>query len=316
MEPGLLKSADWPLLIDLYFFLGGVAGGAFVLATIAGLVDDRRYRDLMRVGYYVALLAIIPAPILLIVDLGLPSRFLHMLVVSKPSTDIGVQALTGGPFHLKLLSPMSAGAWALLLFSGCAFLAALMTYLEDRGNRRFGISRLVVGLVGSIFGFFIAAYPGVLLGATARPLFISSHWLGALFLVVGAATGAAAIALIMSILGGQNGLNREALARLMSFTSLALILEAALLVLFAITVAASGSAGIKQALRQLLTGSDAVLFWLGAVGVGLVVPLALHFGGVIRKANPGLAALVAVLVLVGGFVVKYVIIAAGQRVLS
>jgi formate-dependent nitrite reductase membrane component NrfD len=313
MEPGLLKSADWPLLIDLYFFLGGVAGGAFVLATIAALVDDRRYRDLMRIGYYVALLAIIPTPILLIVDLGLPSRFLHMLMVPKPSTDIGVQALTAGPFHLKLLSPMSAGAWALMIFSGCAFLAALMTFLEDRGNRRFGLSRLVVGIVGGIFGFFIAAYPGVLLGATARPLFISSHWLGALFLAVGGATGAAAIALIMSILGGQN---REALARLMSFTSFALILELAFLVLFAISVSATGSAGIKQALGQLLAGSDAVLFWIGAVGIGLVIPLALQFGGVIRKANPGLAALVSVLVLVGGFVVKYVIIAAGQRVLS
>jgi polysulfide reductase chain C len=313
MEPGLLKSADWPLLIDLYFFLGGVAGGAFVLATIAALVDDRRYRDLMRIGHYVALLAIIPAPILLIVDLGLPSRFLHMLMVPKPSTDIGMQALTAGPFHLKLLSPMSAGAWALLIFSGCAFLAALMTFLEDRGNRRFGLTRSLVGIVGSLFGLFLAAYPGVLLGATARPLFISSHWLGALFLAVGAATGAAAIALIMSLLGGQN---REALSRLMTFTSFALILELAFLVLFAISVSATGSAGIKQALGQLLAGSDAVLFWIGAVGIGLVIPLALQFGGVIRRANPGLAALVSVLVLVGGFVVKYVIIAAGQRVLS
>jgi formate-dependent nitrite reductase membrane component NrfD len=101
----------------------------------------------------------------------------------------------------------------------------------------------------------------------------------------------------------------------MSFTSLALILEAALLVLFVATVWMTGSAGIRQALGQLLAGSDSLLFWL-AVIVGLVIPLALQFGGVIRKANPGLAALVSVLVLVGGFVVKYVIIAAGQRVLS
>ncbi|HEY7365702.1 MAG TPA: NrfD/PsrC family molybdoenzyme membrane anchor subunit [Methylomirabilota bacterium] len=312
MEPGLLKSADWPLLIDLYFFLGGVAGGAFVLATVAAFVDERRFRDLMRVGYYVALLAVIPGPILLIIDLGLPSRFLHMLMVSKPSTDIGMNAITAGPFHLKLLSPMSAGAWALLIFGACAFLAALMVFLEDRGNRRFGLSRTIVGIVGSVFGLFLAAYPGVLLGATARPLFINSHWLGALFLAVGGATGAAAIALIMSILGGQN---REALSRLMNFTSLALILEAALLVLFVATVWMTGSAGIRQALGQLLAGSDSLLFWL-AVIVGLVIPLALQFGGVIRKANPGLAALVSVLVLVGGFVVKYVIIAAGQRVLS
>src|SRR5215510_5742908 len=125
MEPGLLKSAEWPLLIDVYFFLGGIAGGAFVVATIAHLLDSERYRSVVRIGYYVALLAVIPAPILLIVDLGIPTRFLHMLMVPKTSTSIGAGAMTFGPFHLKPGSPMSAGAWALLVFSGCAFLAAL-----------------------------------------------------------------------------------------------------------------------------------------------------------------------------------------------
>jgi len=76
MEPGLLKSADWPILIDIYFFLGGVAGGAFVVATIAGLLDSHQYRDVMRVGYYVAFVALIPCPILLFVDLDFPRRFL------------------------------------------------------------------------------------------------------------------------------------------------------------------------------------------------------------------------------------------------
>jgi formate-dependent nitrite reductase membrane component NrfD len=77
----------------------------------------------------------------------------------------------------------------------------------------------------------------------------------------------------------------------------------------------SGSTGIRQALGRLLVGSDSVLFWL-AVIVGLVIPLALQFGGVIRKATPGLTALVSALVLAGGLGVKHVILAAGQRVLS
>jgi formate-dependent nitrite reductase membrane component NrfD len=47
-----------------------------------------------------------------------------------------------------------------------------------------------------------------------------------------------------------------------------------------------------------------------------VIPLLLQVGGAIRKATPGMTALVSVLVLVGGFLVKYVIIVAGQRVLS
>lgn len=313
MEPGLLKSAEWALLIDLYFFLGGLAGGAFVVATVAALVDERRFRSLMRVGYKVALLAIIPGPVLLVLDLGRPSRFFHMLLAAKSSADIGMNVVTVGPFHLKLLSPMSAGAWALLLFGICAFLAVLLISLEDRKRRRFSLSRAIVGIVGSLFGFFVAAYPGVLLGATTRPLFLGAHWLGALFLAVGAATGAAAIALILSLLGGQN---REALSRLMSFTAFALVLEVAFLALFVASAWATGSAGIRQALGQLLAGFDGVLFWLGAVGIGLVVPLALHFAGAIRKGNPELAAIVSVLVLAGGFFVKYVVITAGQRVLS
>jgi len=38
----------------------------------------------VRVGYYLALLAIIPAPLFLVIDLGVPSRFLHMMMVAKP----------------------------------------------------------------------------------------------------------------------------------------------------------------------------------------------------------------------------------------
>jgi formate-dependent nitrite reductase membrane component NrfD len=309
MEPGLLKSADWPLLIDVYFFLGGVAGGAFVIATIAHLLGPERYKSVVRIGYYVALLAVIPAPILLIVDLGLPARFLNMLMVPKPSTAIGMGALTFGPFHLKPASPMSAGAWALLLFSGCAFLAALDVLVEHRGGRGFPGLRTVVGLVGSIFGFFLAAYPGVLLGATARPLFVSGHWLGALFLAVGASTGAAAIALVLALSGGDR---RDALAPLMRAVVAALVVEAVTLILFIVTVKMSGSVGISRALTPLLSGQYSLTFWLGAVMVGLVVPLVFGFTGGFRRASAGLAALVAILVLVGGFVIKYVLIAAGQ----
>ena len=309
MEPGLLKSADWPLLIDVYFFLGGLAGGAFVIATLANLLDGRRYRDIVRVGYYVAFLAILPCPLLLIVDLGYPSRFLHMMMVAKPSTAIGMGAVTAGPFHLKLYSPMSAGAWALLAFSLFAFLCALDVLLTDRGGRSIARLRTTAGVLGAGFGFFIAAYPGVLLGATARPLFVNAHWLGAVFLAVGAATGGAAIALILALLRGAGA--REGLARVMRVTSVALVVELIALILFVVSVKMVGSARISAALGQLLAGPYSLAFWLGAVIVGVVVPLVLQ-RGTARAGAPGMVALVSVLVLVGGFLAKYVLIAAGQ----
>jgi formate-dependent nitrite reductase membrane component NrfD len=194
-----------------------------------------------------------------------------------------------------------------------AFLAALDVFLVERGGRSIVALRRWVGVIGSLFAFFIAAYPGVLLGATARPLFVSAHWLGALFLAVGAATGGAAIALILSLVGGRA---QDSLRRLMGLTAFALIVEAVALALFLVTVAGAGSAGISRAIGQLLWGPYSLAFWLGAVGIGLVLPLALQFGGTIKRARPGMVALVSVLVLVGGFVVKYVVVAAGQVVLS
>ena len=318
MEPGLLKSSDWPLLIDIYFFLGGVAGGAFVIATIAGLLDPstalgagRRNRDVVRIGYYVALVAIIPCPVLLIVDLGLPSRFLNMLMVSKPSLAIGMSAVTVGPLHIKPYSPMSAGAWGLMVFSTCAFLCAAETWLADRRGRPFPRVRVVAGVIGIVAGFFLAAYPGVLLGATARPLFISAHWLGALFLAVGAATGSAAIALVLAWLRGSAA--QDALARVMRVSSVALVTEIVALVLVILSIRAAGSAGLDAALGQLVTGPFSIAFWLGAVFLGVVLPLLLSIVG---RSALTMTALRATLVLVGGFLIKFVLIDAGQASLN
>jgi formate-dependent nitrite reductase membrane component NrfD len=287
----LLQSPHWPFLIDIYFFLGGLAGGAFVFATAAQILNPRRHRDVIRVGYYLALAALIPCPLILIVDLGVPSRFLNMLM------------------RFNVDSPMSMGAWALLAFSACAFLAALFTFLEDAGrsHNRSGIKRLV-GVVGSAFGFFLAAYPGVLLGATARPLWIEGHALGALFLAVGASTAAAAMALILLVMG-HRAADQVASVRLM--TVVALVVQIVAVIVFVVSVQGSGSVASTAALDLLTAGRFAAMFWGGAILVGSVLPLLLGFMSM-RRRSFGLTALTAVLVLVGGFLVKYVIMAAGQ----
>ena len=306
----LLQSADWPLLIDLYFFLAGLAGGAFVIATIAHLLGGERNRSVVRVGYYLAFLAVVPCPILLVLDLGVPSRFLHMLMSLKPDQTIGAAAINVGPFHIKPFSPMNMGAYALLGFGVLAFLAALSVFLEDaKRGRNLWALRTTVGVIGGFFGFFLAAYPGVLLGAPARPLFQNGSFLGALFLAVGASTGAAAIALILSLLGQEAG---GTVGRLRQIIIPVLLLQAATLALFLLKVGMSGGEGAAQSLALLLSGPYSLIFWVGAVAVGLIVPLVLQ----VASRQPGLAAISAVLILVGGFLVKYVIIAAGQVVLS
>jgi formate-dependent nitrite reductase membrane component NrfD len=285
---GLIQSPHWPFLIDVYFFLGGLAGGAFVIATVALLVNAVRYRDVTRIGYYLAFVALLPCPIILIVDLGVPARFLNMMM------------------RFNVLSPMSMGAWALAGFGVCAFLAALFTLPED--TRRAGDltgGKKIVGVVGAFFGFFLAAYPGVLLGATAQPLWTNSHALGALFLAVGASSGAAAMALLL-LLGGRRSADGVAALRLTLV--LALLVQLLSVVVFVVSVQASGSMKASAALALLINGPLSVLFWT-AIIVGSVLPLLMGFMG---RGSLALTAVASILVLVGGFVVKSVIMAAGQ----
>jgi protein NrfD len=83
------------------------------------------------------------------------------------------------------------------------------------------------------------------------------------------------------------------------------------LVVFVASVQMSGSPASAQALATLTSGRFSTMFWLGAIVVGCVAPLIL--GLVDRRRTAGLtAALVSILVLVGGFLVKYVVMAAGQ----
>jgi formate-dependent nitrite reductase membrane component NrfD len=286
----LLQSAHWPFLIDVYFFLGGLSGGAFVIATVAMLVDSARHRDVTRVGYYLALLALLPCPIILIVDLGVPSRFMNMVLTFNP------------------LSPMSMGAWALLGFSAAAGLAALLTLLEDTSSRDLSGPKLVVGIIGGFFAFFLAAYPGVLLGATARPMWIHGHALGALFLAVGASTGAAAIGLILAALRRRS---LDGIARVATATVLALVIQLLAVAAFVWSVQSSGSAQALKALSQITSGPYSALFWGGAIAAGSVLPLLLGLIG-LKWPSAGLTAVASVLVLIGGFLVKTVIMAAGQ----
>lgn len=287
---GLIQSPHWPFLIDVYFFLGGLAGGAFVIATAALLVNAVRFRDVARIGYYLAFVALLPCPLILIVDLGVPSRFLNMMT------------------RFNVLSPMSMGAWALAGFGVCAFLAALFTLLEDtRRSRDLTGAKRIIGVAGGFFGFFLAAYPGVLLGATAQPLWSNGHALGALFLAVGASSGAAGIALLLSVVGRRSA---HGVAALQLVTIVALLVQLLSVVVFVVSVQASGSMKASAALALLTTGPLSVLFW-SAIVVGSVVPLLMAFMSM-RRASLGLTAVASVLVLAGGFLVKYVIMAAGQ----
>jgi formate-dependent nitrite reductase membrane component NrfD len=200
----------------------------------------------------------------------------------------------------------------LLGFGLCAAIVALTLYLEDRGGAaNLGPLRKVFGAVGVLLAFFVAAYPGQLLSATAQPFWTSARPLGALFLAVGASTGMAAIALILSLRGPEVS---GSLAKVRRAYTIAVAIQGLALIGVLMAVA-GGPAWSATRIGMLTSGSYSVLFWLGAVVAGLLAPLALEirdgfFQG--YRRGPGLVALASALILIGGFLTKYLIFAVGQ----
>jgi len=178
------------------------------------------------------------------------------------------------------------------LFSFISSVLSFSTSAQMIGLRR------KASLVGSIFGFFLAAYTGVLLSNTALPFWGDSRLMGALFLASGASTGMAAISLLMFLGGASAG---EGWGKVKKADRYSMLIELALLAVF---LGLLGSAA-----KPLTSGQFAPLFWGGLVGVGLVIPLVLEFVGQRVRA---VAALSAVLVLVGGFVLRYVVLMSVQ----
>jgi formate-dependent nitrite reductase membrane component NrfD len=282
----------WTWFIIPYFYIGGLAGGAYFLAAILAWFGRPDDRPVVRAGYDVAAIGALVSGFLLTIDLGKPLRFWHMLFQSEHFPAI----------LFKPWSPISFGAWGLLLFGLCSVLSALGARAEE-GRLRNPVLRAVgtavqgraaakvVAAFGGLFGLFVAGYTGVLLAVTNRPIWADSPWLGALFVASGASTGAA----MLILLAPGRGASARSLAWLSDFDFKALLVELLVLVLFIVSV---------WPIRQVWVSFWGFLLLVGVVGAGILAPLRLH-------ASPARAAR---LVLLGGLLLRITLLLASEGI--
>jgi formate-dependent nitrite reductase membrane component NrfD len=287
---------DWGWLIASYFFFGGLAGGCYFIAVLIDLVGRPEDRALARLGYYIALPCLIISAILLTLDLGRPLRFWHMLLQSNTYK-----------IMFKPWSPMSVGSWALLIFGIFSLLSFLGALAEDgrlqkpaaRSLRPPGALGSIIALVGGLFGFFVAGYTGVLLSVTNRPIWSDTPLLGMLFVVSAASISAA----LMILLAHRSKLTMPAINALHRMDAWVVALE--FLVLIAVMIS------LGPVFRVWLSAWGLLLL-VGVIIVGMLIPLALYS----RRQWLGdqNIATAAALILVGGFILRLVIVFSAQRV--
>lgn len=284
----ILKQPTWNHEVAAYFFFGGISAGSALIGSIAEVVGGERRKKLARTAHYVSFAALLPCPPLLIDDLGMPSRFHHMMRIFKPS------------------SPMNLGSWALLVH-GAGATVTVMEMLARGGKlpllgRFFRLlpERLLAGL-GIPGSFLLAGYTGVLLGTTSIPVWYTSPLLGGLFMASSLSAGASAITLVSSITGRSNHADHEAMS------VIGLASGTADLALMGGYLATSG-----EAAKHLLDG-EAGLLMRGAA-LALVATLLMEATSLATRRNERLlGALAGIAGLAGGAMLRWGVVRAGRK---
>ncbi|MEV6103449.1 NrfD/PsrC family molybdoenzyme membrane anchor subunit [Streptomyces sp. NPDC051940] len=250
-----VRSPEWTWYIWVYFFFAGLSGGSYALASLHRLRGGPGTAGVARLGYYTAFATLLVCPVMLILDLGRPLRFWHMMWNTTPD---------GAGLNFKYWSPMSVGVWALLVYGAFATLSFGEALARD-GRLRLplsgqvlrlldGVAGRIVAVVGLVFGLFIAGYTGVLLSVSNQPVWSDTWALGGLFLASGLA-GSAALLHFLTRYRADAGPGAPALV---VTERLYALLELALVVVFALTLLPAGTA-------DEVFGYPWLLLWLVAL---------------------------------------------------
>jgi len=286
----------WGIYIASYLFLGGAAGGAFL---VGGIQDLRgKGKKVAEFAGFTSLAAIVLGLVFLILDLGRPEAAINA-------------------FNQPTVSVMAFGTWIISIFAVISLVYTSFFFGKFPWSRSVN-ARKVFAVLGMIFGLITMYYTGLLLGVIlARPLW-SQALIPVLFTVSGASTGIALVEIAPKIVATRNHPELEGETKgLESADALLMGLET-FIVISLLYVLLNSTSAASAAASTWLTGSLSLDFWAGFVAIGLAIPLLLYAGVLTawkHRATPSAlaTALAGILVLAGGFVLRYIVLGAGTN---
>jgi formate-dependent nitrite reductase membrane component NrfD len=286
------QTPNWGWWIVLYFFVGGVTGGVYFASSWLDLFGDQTDRAAVRVGHLLAFPLVILCAVFLTSDLGQPLRFWHMLFQSS-NFPLPI---------LKLYSPMSLGSAVLFVFGVVSFLSFVdaaigkSRWWHSPGNP---IGKLI-SVLGAIAGLILAGYTGALLNVTNEPVWGNSPWVSALFVFSGVSTGIAALLLL------ARRMSETTVEKLSEADNFMMLFELITLVVFLVSLGAVGS--------QFIFSTPTLVLFVVVILIGLLLPLVIHWRPRLAGGIRGASLVASVLVLVGGFVLRWAVLAGPQGI--
>jgi formate-dependent nitrite reductase membrane component NrfD len=318
-----MENAEWGLLVVNYLFLAGLSAGAFAISSFATYIGGPHFRRVARIGALIAPWPVAAGVSLLVLDLGRPFAFYHLFLT------------------LQYTSPMSIGSWLLtgFIFLSLAYAALWLpapldnllrapnranlfhfsrwTLLPQTAIRR---GRAILAALGFPLSLGVGIYTGVLLGAIPSRPFWNTPMVAQLFLFSAISSGTATVLLVTALLGTRHEHGYEEERRLLVSTDMVLIVLEILMIVPFLLHHALSTWSSASSIELIMGGEYTLWFWVGVILLGILLPLAIEgyeLFPVILKEGAARYSLVlsttsAVLVLVGGFILRFVFVYAGQ----
>ncbi|SDF03658.1 NrfD/PsrC family molybdoenzyme membrane anchor subunit [Sporomusa acidovorans] len=260
---------EWP--VALYLFLAGLSAGALIAALLVKWKDGMggSHDGLVKAGALLAPITIMIGQGLLIVDLSKPLSFWLLML------------------HYQLHSIMSIGVILLMIYSGLSTLFAVIVYkdwladcewtewlckplmplIEWFENRGAWLEWLM-----GLMAIAIAVYTGFLLSALGAKPLLNVPLLPLLFLISGLSAGVgASIALGVTLF--DESVAEVNLHYLLSLDTKLLPVELFVLFIMFSGLLNMGGQYAVVARQAISTGVWASVFWVGVVGIGLILPI-------------------------------------------
>lgn len=285
---GMTNHVVWGLPHVFAVSLIVAASGALNGASLSSVFGQTLYKPYARLSVALAMSLLIGGLIVLVLDLGRPDRL--------------IVAMTTYNFR-------SIFAWNIFLYTGFVAIGAL--YLWFMVERRFNRYTKAAGTLAFAWRIVLTTGTGSIFGFLVGRDALDSALLAPLFIALSLVMGTAAYALVLKrVETWQNDTLPDALPRSLSRLQVWFLVA---LVYFSIVHHLTNLYAVEHHAveRFTLAGPMAATFWLGHIGIGVLLPLAvLLWGG--RFSLWSRLMIASVASLVGGAFLVYAIIVGSQ----
>lgn len=266
------EAIHWSLPIAVYLFLAGISSGSIIVALLVKWNRHERENSsiwdaMIRSGAAVATISIVLGLIILVVDLGKPLSFYWLLI------------------RYNFYSVMTLGVIFLLIYTPTVFVFMCLVFEHKIVKYRIGILEALIQSVKSFHSYAktieyfllvcalcVGAYTGFLLSSLYTIPMWNNPIIPILFLTSGISSGIA-VNILVGLLFFKSTLNEESIKYLLVMDLRVILIEFPLIGMLFVGMAYSGGDSLIAMKMALSSGGWALVFWVGVIGIGLLLPL-------------------------------------------